>query len=189
MLLSQYDGQGSPGANPGYHPDRQYLCANETKFRQRVLEASKIKQETEARELTRKINRAKKRSAELDVLIQKLYESYAMGKLPETRFDKFLAPAKQYTDLTELTTPMGNESVDRILAHAPEKIDGERSMEIEIDLKFIGKFEIPVIKPTPEEFAAWDIWTKMDFCSLQVEQHEWLSHGIIRYLWMSLRRK
>ena len=69
------------------------------------------------------------------------------------RADQFLALAKKYTDFTELTTPMIFEFVDRILVHAPEKIDGERTMEIDIYLKFIGKFDIPMPEPTPEELA------------------------------------
>ena len=69
------------------------------------------------------------------------------------RADQFLALAKKYTDFTELTTPMIFEFVDKILVHAPEKIDGERTMEIDIYLKFIGKFDIPLPEPTPEELA------------------------------------
>ena len=52
-----------------------------------------------------------------------------------------------------LTTPMIFEFVDKILVHAPEKIDGERTMEIDIYLKFIGKLDIPMPEPTPEELA------------------------------------
>ena len=69
------------------------------------------------------------------------------------RADQFLALAKKYTDFTELTTPMIFEFVDKILVHAPEKINGERTMEIDIYLKFIGKFDIPMPEPTPEELA------------------------------------
>ena len=125
----------------------------------------------------------------MDILIQKLYESYAMGKITEHRFDvlssqyeqeqakletlialeqeeletyetdasraaQFLALAKKYTDFTELTTPMINEFVEKIIVHAPEKIDGERTMEIDIYLKFIGRFDVPIPEPTPEEIAA-----------------------------------
>ena len=43
-----------------------------------------------------------------------------------------------------LTTPIIFEFVDKILVYAPEKIDGERTMEIGIYLKFIGKFDIPM---------------------------------------------
>lgn len=47
------------------------------------------------------------------------------------------------TDFSELTTPMINEFIDKILVHAPYYIDGERMQEVEIYLNFIGKFEIP----------------------------------------------
>ena len=69
------------------------------------------------------------------------------------RADQFLALAKKYTDFTELTTAMIFEFVDKVLVHAPEKINGERTMEIDIYLKFIGKFDIPLPEPTPEELA------------------------------------
>ena len=167
----------------------EYAIANEEDFRQRVLDASRIKQEAEAKGLKKKLAKAKKRYAELDVLIKKLYESYAMEKISEHRFDmlsteyeqeqaelesviaadqveleifhadatradQFMALAKKHTDFSELTTPMINEFIEKILIHAPEKIDGERTMEIEIFLKFLGKFDVPMPEPTPEEIAA-----------------------------------
>lgn len=166
-----------------------YAISNEAEFMEKVLEASRLKQESEAKGLKRKISRAKKRSAELDTLIKTLYESYAMGKITEKRFEmlsadyekeqaeleeiiaadiaelevfttdkdraqQFLSIAKRYTDFSQLTTPMINEFIEKILIHAPEKIDGERTMEIEIFLKFIGKFYVPMPEPTPEEIAA-----------------------------------
>ena len=172
-----------------------YAISNEEAFRQKILTASRLKHEADTKELKKKITKAKKRSAELDVLIKKLYESYAMGKISEHRFDilcaeyereqaelenmiaaeqsaleafradtdradQFLALAKKYTDFTELTTPMIFEFVDKILVHAPEKIDGERTMEIDIYLKFIGKFDIPMPEPTPEELAEMEAQRK-----------------------------
>ena len=139
--------------------------------------------------MKRKVAKAKKRIAELDMLIKKLYETYAMGKLEEKRFemlsaeyekeqdeleqtlasdqaslgqfnedtdraDKFLALAKKYTDFSELTAPMINEFVEKIVVHAPDRSTGERIQEIEIYLKFIGKFDVPMPEPTPEELAA-----------------------------------
>ena len=67
--------------------------------------------------------------------------------------EQFLELAKKYTDFSELTTPMLLEFVDKVLVHAPEKIDGERTQEVEIFLKFIGKFDVPTPEPTPEELA------------------------------------
>ena len=48
------------------------------------------------------------------------------------------------SDFTELTPQMIYEFVDKILVHAPEKIDGERTQEVEIYLKYIGKFDVPI---------------------------------------------
>ena len=43
--------------------------------------------------------------------------------------------------------------VEKIIVHAPEKIDGERHMQIDIYLKFIGNFQVPQDEPTAEEMA------------------------------------
>ena len=40
------------------------------------------------------------------------------------------------------------------MVHAPDRSTGERVQEIEIYLKFIGKFDVPMPEPTPEELAA-----------------------------------
>ena len=69
------------------------------------------------------------------------------------RVDKFTELARKYTDFSELTTPMINEFVDKIIVHEAERVNGERVQEVEIYLKFIGKIEIPVEEPTPEELA------------------------------------
>lgn len=166
-----------------------YAIKDEAAFIEKVRSASEVRQAEAAKDLKRRIAKAKKRSAELDVLIKKLYESYATGKLPEKRFellsadyereqaeletvmaseqveldafnadtarvDQFLALAKKYTDFSELTTPMILEFVDKIIVHAPERIDCERTQEIEIYLKYIGKLDIPAPQPTPEEIEA-----------------------------------
>lgn len=66
---------------------------------------------------------------------------------------QFLALAKKYTDFAELTMPMIYEFVEKILVHAPDRSSGERTQEVEIFLKFIGKFETPMPEPTAEELA------------------------------------
>lgn len=167
----------------------QYAIAHPEEFSQKVREASEIKQNKAAKEMKRKIAQAKKRSAELDGLMKKLYESFATGMMTESRFktlldgyeqeqaevnaligteqeqlityeadtrrvEQFMALAKKYTDFSVLTPQMVYEFVDRIIVHAPEKIDGERVQEVEIQLKYIGKFDTPLPDPTPEEIEA-----------------------------------
>ena len=69
------------------------------------------------------------------------------------RVDQFLELARKYTDFSELTTPMIYEFVDKIMVHAPDRSSGERTQEVDIYLKFIGKFDVPLPEPTPEELA------------------------------------
>ena len=160
--------------------------ANKDEFFKKVCAASQIRKQDAAKETKRKLNKDKKRRDELDGIIKKLYESFALGRISEERFDsllldyeaeqkelnayiaeaekqlasfeedasnarQFLELAKKYTDFSELTTPMINEFIDKIIVHAPERIDGERVQEVEIYLNFIGQYEIPAPKLSPEE--------------------------------------
>ena len=125
------------------------------------------------------MNKDRRRCEELDTIIKKLYESYAVGRIGEERFDtllagyeqeqtalrqsvieaesalasfeqdtanaeRFLALAKKYTDFSELTTPMINEFIEKIIVHAPDRSGGDRVQEVDIYLKYIGRFETPV---------------------------------------------
>lgn len=165
-----------------------YAVSDKERFIEKIRANSQIQQENAVKELERKLARDRKRSAELDGIIKKLYESYATGKITEKRFDllsgeyereqadldtaiaqeqtelntfhadtdradQFLELVNKYTDFTMLTTPMLFEFVDKIMVHAPEKVDGERVQEVDIYLRFIGKFDIPMPEPTPEELA------------------------------------
>ena len=165
-----------------------YAISNEAGFIEKVRAASEVRQAQAAKDLKRKLNKERKRSAELDGLIKKLYESYANEKISEKRFellsseyereqealdasiaksqaeldtfnadtarvDQFLALAKKYTDFSMLTTPMIYEFVDKIIVHAPDRSTGDRIQEVDIYLKFIGKFDVPIPEPTPEELA------------------------------------
>ena len=165
-----------------------YAISNEAEFIQKVRAASEVQQAQAAKDLKRKLNKDKRRFNELDTIIKKLYESYAVGRIGEERFDTLLAGyeqeqaalrqsiaegefalgsfeqdtanvehfldlARKYTNFSELTTPMINEFIDKIVVHAPDKSTGDRVQEVDIYLKFIGKFDAPVPEPTPEEIA------------------------------------
>ena len=165
-----------------------YAISNEAEFIQKVRAASEVQQAQAAKDLKRKLSKDKRRFDELDTIIKKLYESYAVGRIGEDRFDTLLAGyeqeqtalrqsiteaesalvnfeqdtanvehfldlARKYTNFSELTTPMINEFVDKIVVHAPDKSTGDRVQEVDIYLKFIGKFDAPMPEPTPEEIA------------------------------------
>ena len=76
------------------------------------------------------------------------------------RAEKFIALAKKYTDFSELTTMMINEFIDKIIVHAPEKVDGDRVQEVEIYLNFIGHFDLPEPELTPEELKRQEFLKK-----------------------------
>ena len=163
-----------------------HAISNREEFLEKVRAASKIRQQDAAREARRKLNKDRKRRDELDGIIKKLYESFAVGRISEERFDSLLAEyeaeqkelsvsvkdaeanlssfeedtaraeqflelAKKYTDFSELTTPMINEFIEKIIVHAPEKVEGDRVKQVDIYLSFIGQFELPAPEPTPEE--------------------------------------
>jgi hypothetical protein len=92
----------------------QYAVSNQAEFIQKVREASEIKQNTAAKELKKQIAKAKKRSTELDGLIKKLYESYATGKLTESRFDMLIADYER--DQAEINEMIASEN-ERLAAY------------------------------------------------------------------------
>ena len=163
-----------------------YAISNQEEFAAKVRAASELRQKEAAKDTKRRLNKDRKRIDELDSIIKKLYESFAVGRITDERFDtllveyeaeqkalqvsveadeerlsvfeedtarveQFMELAKKYTDFSELTTPMINEFIDKIIVHAPEKLDGDRVQEIEIYLKFIGHFELPASELTAEE--------------------------------------
>ena len=143
-----------------------YVCNNEQEFVQRVQEASVLRQEEAAKDCRKQIAQAKKRHAELDGLVKKLYESNATGLLPDKHFSRLLAEydeeqaaletsltewqgqldnwnaervrmaefidlSKRYTDFTELTTPMLNEFIEKIIVHEGEGRGKQRRQQEE----------------------------------------------------------
>jgi len=172
-----------------------FAISDRDAFLEKVRSASQLRQAEAAKETKRKLNKEKKRISELDTIIKKLYESFAVGRITGERFDSLLAEyeaeqkaltasvsemetqmsafaedtdrakqflelAKKYTDFSELTTPMINEFVEKIIVHAPERIDGDRVQEVEIHLRFIGRFELPVTELTEEEIKRQEFLKK-----------------------------
>ena len=78
----------------------QYAIADPKSFTQQIRAEAQIQHEAAAKELKRRLARDRKRCAELDGLFQKLYESYATGKITEKRFD--MMAANYETEQTEL---------------------------------------------------------------------------------------
>lgn len=65
--------------------------------------------------------------------------------------DQFIELTKRYTDFTELTTPMLNEFIEKVIVHEGEGRGNNRHQRLDIYLNFIGTFEVPAEIVTPME--------------------------------------
>lgn len=65
--------------------------------------------------------------------------------------DQFIELTKRYTDFTELTTPMLNEFIEKVIVHEGEGRGNSRRQRLDIYLNFIGTFEVPAEIVTPTE--------------------------------------
>lgn len=90
---------------------------------------------------------------ELENFLVSANEKLMTAKSEAESADKFIALVHKYTDFSELTTPMINEFVDKIVVHEADKSTGERIQEIEIYLKYVGKLDVPLPELTTEELA------------------------------------
>ena len=79
---------------------------------------------------------------------QRQIESWNADKL---KTDQFIQLVKRYTDFSELTTPMLNEFIEKVIVHEGEGRGNDRRQRIDIYLNFIGAFEVPAHIVTPAE--------------------------------------
>ncbi|MDL2258165.1 recombinase family protein [Eubacteriales bacterium OttesenSCG-928-K08] len=98
-----------------------YVKENEAAFIRQVREASTVRQEETAKAHRRRISKEKKRVAELNTIIKKLYEDTATGKLTDKRFDMLAAEYEREQAELEQSIEMLQAELDSF--HA----DGERA--------------------------------------------------------------
>ena len=59
------------------------------------------------------------------------------------RMTEFIDLAKRYTDFSELTTPILNEFIEKIVVHEKKvEEDGSKSQMVEIHYKFVGCIDL-----------------------------------------------
>ncbi|MCC8097340.1 MAG: DUF4368 domain-containing protein [Eubacterium sp.] len=153
----------------------KYVLENERDFIDKVSSVSDDLKRQNKKKIKSEIAKLNKRNEELDVLIKKLYESYASGKIPDKHFERLLADydseqngieeqlpkleselakaeaensktdnfiklVKKYTDFTEITTPMLNEFIDKIVVHEADKSEGrfKRKQKVDVYFNFVG---------------------------------------------------
>ncbi len=77
----------------------------------------------------------------LVAMLEKEIEAEA-GQLEDV--DRCLKLAEKYSDITELTAPILNELVEKIMVHNPERIKGYKHVTVEIYFTHVGKIRIPL---------------------------------------------
>lgn len=77
--------------------------------------------------------------AMLSQTITALSKKFNDDKAEQDNIKRFLAVAKKYTELTELTTEILHDFIQKIVIHAPDKSSGKRVVQIDIYYNFIGK--------------------------------------------------
>lgn len=65
--------------------------------------------------------------------------------------DKFFALAEKYAGFSDLTAPLLNEMIDKIVVHKPEKIDGHKHVTIEVLFNYVGEINIPAQRSFVDE--------------------------------------
>lgn len=67
---------------------------------------------------------------------------------------KFIALVKRYTDFTELTAPMLNEFIEKVIVHEATGDRAHRKQKVDIHFNFIGNFVPPKQEPEAPALTA-----------------------------------
>jgi len=73
----------------------RYAIADEDGFRRRLAQEAATYQPDDRKQLSKAIREKEKHIARLEHLLKKLYEDYALGHIPEERFDRLSAQYEQ----------------------------------------------------------------------------------------------
>ena len=68
----------------------EYARANETEFIERVRQVSALQQETTIKDNKKRLAQIKRRRDDIATLVKKLFETYGLGKIPESHFTDLL---------------------------------------------------------------------------------------------------
>ena len=120
----------------------EYVRRNEAEFIEKVRAASNLRAETEVRESRKRLSKTERRCRELDTLVKKLYETYALGKLPENHFDRMIAEydteqAALRQEIDALRSGIDNYTADSVRA--------DRFIEIARRYTDFDKLTVPML--------------------------------------------
>ena len=88
---------------------------------------------------------------ELEGRIEEIRNSIAQYEKNTVRTDKFMEVVRKYQDCEEITTPMLNEFIEKIVVHEADKSGGRlnRKQKVDIYFNFVGQIDLS--EPTMQE--------------------------------------
>ena len=92
-------------------------------------------------------------STALDGEIANLQTDIDKFNTDSVKADKFIELVKRHTEFTTFSAALLNEFIEKVIVHEAVKINGKRTMQVDIHLNFIGKFELPPSEYTDEQQA------------------------------------
>jgi len=91
---------------------------------------------------------------ELEKSVTQLIDELEIFDADSVKAEQFIGLVRRYTEFSELTPAMLAEFVEKIIVYEADKSNGEREQAVDIYLSFIGRFDVPMPEPTPEEVEA-----------------------------------
>lgn len=85
-----------------------------------------------------------KEQQELKIKIEQLSKDIENTEKKDTDVTRFISNVKKYTEITELSTEILNELIEKIVIHQQEKVNGKKVQEIDIYYRGVGIISFPV---------------------------------------------
>lgn len=128
MQRTLYPQQGAAGADSEtIRAASTFAISDRDAFLEKVRSASQLRQAEAAKETKRRLNKEKKRISELDTIIKKLYESFAVGRITGERFDSLLA---DYENEQKALTASVSEMETQMSAFAEDTDRAKQFLEL-----------------------------------------------------------
>jgi hypothetical protein len=105
----------------------EYVRTNEAEFIERVREHSALQAEAAVKESKKRLTKSKRRLDEVSVLIKKLYENYALDKIPESTFTDLLSGYKDEQSVLSAEIERLQSEVD---AFAEDSVKADKFIDI-----------------------------------------------------------
>jgi Site-specific recombinases, DNA invertase Pin homologs len=86
----------------------------------------------------------------LDIEIEKRQSEIDRYNNDSVKADRFIEIVKRHTEFTEFSASLLNEFIEKVIVHEAVKIDGKRTMKVDIYLNFVGKIELPELEEAEE---------------------------------------